>query len=123
MRLDPSLLFVALLAFLVIWAQTRLGRQGRQRSPNRLTRAPVLIEADLPPRRFRFTIRSLMVAILAVAILLSLPLSISIPLTFAAIWALTWLFTRGNQPLPSRPTCAGPVMRARAVGLAEKAGP
>jgi hypothetical protein len=123
MRLETLLRFVFPLAFLGIWVLTQLCRRGRQRSPNRLTRAPVLIEADLPPRRFRFRIRSLMLATLAVAILLSLPLSISIPLTFAAIWALTWLFTRDSQPLPPRPTCAGPVSGAHAVGLAERAGP
>lgn len=27
-----------------------------------------------------------------------------IPLSLVAIWALTWLFTRGLQPLPPRPT-------------------
>ncbi len=47
-----------------------------------------------------------MFAILAVAIVLSLPLWISIPLTFVAIWALTWLVLRDDEPLPPRPTRA-----------------
>jgi hypothetical protein len=50
-----------------------------------------------------------------VAILLSLPLRISIPLTFVAIWALTWLFTRDDRPLPPRP--------ARAAGRCPVAEP
>ena len=104
MRLEYLLQFVVPLAFVGVWALTRPCRRGRRRTPRQLTRAPVPIEADLPPRHFRFTIRGLMVATLAVAILLSLPLWISIPLTFAAIFALTWLFTRDDQPLPPRPT-------------------
>ena len=106
MRNEALFQFVVPLAFLGIWALTRLCRRGRRRSPNRLTRAPVLIEGDSPPGRFRCTIRGLMFATLAVAILLSLPLWIGISLTFVAIWALTWLFTRDDQPLPPRPTRA-----------------
>jgi hypothetical protein len=106
MRLEYLLQLVVPLAFLGIWALTRLCRRGRRRSPNRPTRAPVRIERASPPRRFRFTTRGLMIATLAVAILLSLPLWTSIPLIFMAIWALTWLITRDDQPLPPRPTRA-----------------
>jgi hypothetical protein len=58
----------------------------------------------MPLRRVRFTIRALMIAVLVVAILLSLPLRLFVPLCFVAIWALTWLFTRGQQPFAPRPT-------------------
>ncbi len=86
MRLEFLLQFVVPLAFLGIWALSRPSRRGRRRLPNRLTRTPVLIERVSPPRRFRFTTRGLMVATLAVAIVLSLPLWISVPLIFMAIW-------------------------------------
>ena len=82
---------------------------GPSATPRRLTRAPVPIEADLPPRHFRFTIRGLMGATLAVAILLSLPRWISIPLTFAAIFAPDLAIHAGRRALagPSDPHRAG----------------
>src|SRR4051812_35861458 len=40
-------------------------------------------DPTMPPRRVRFTIRGLMIAILVVAILLSVPLSVLVPLCLA----------------------------------------
>jgi hypothetical protein len=104
MRIEGLLQFIVELAFLGIWALTSLLRRDHRPLPHHLTREPVLIKGSMPPRRLRFTIRGLMLAILAVAILLSLPLRFIVPLTFVAIWALTWLLTRDHQPLPPRPT-------------------
>ncbi len=70
----------------------------------------------MPALPVRFTIRGLMLAILVVAILLSLPLRFLIPLCFVAIWALTWQFTRDHQPLPPRPTREPGRIRAHFLG-------
>jgi hypothetical protein len=61
-------------------------------------------DSAVPTRRIRFTIRALMSVVLVVAILLSLPLRYNVPLSFVAIWALTCLFNRDDQPLPPRST-------------------
>jgi hypothetical protein len=57
-----------------------------------------------------------MIAVLVVAILLSLPLKLLIPLIFGAIWALTWLVTRGHHSLPPGPTRQLDPIRAHSAG-------